>query len=73
MPDALTLRLQQESVLMKGILPVVMLCATAWAQQVPHISELDPLMDCVTFHVSFDGGKFAPDVAAGSGDGKLSG
>jgi hypothetical protein len=58
---------------MKGILPVVMLCATAWAQQVPHISELDPLMDCVTFHVSFDGGKFAPDVAAGSGDGKLSG
>lgn len=50
-----------------------LLCVTAWAEPAPRISELDPLMDCVTFHLSFDGGKFTPDVAAGSGDGKLSG
>lgn len=54
-------------------LGALLFCASAWAQPAPHISELDPLMDCVTFYLSFDGGKFAPDVAAGNGDGKLSG
>ncbi|MBM3889778.1 MAG: hypothetical protein FJ388_11725, partial [Verrucomicrobia bacterium] len=56
----------------------VLLLATARAgaadpQPPARIAELDPLMDCVTFYLSFDGGKFAPDVAAGGGDGKLAG
>ncbi len=44
----------------------MLLCVTAWAQTASRIAELDPLMNSVVFHLSFDGGNFGPDVATGS-------
>ncbi|MDD5520777.1 MAG: DUF6067 family protein [Kiritimatiellae bacterium] len=53
------------------LLPVIAI--VGGESPVPRISELDPLMDCVTFYLSFDNSKFEPDFAAGRGVGKLSG
>ncbi|MBM4090033.1 MAG: LamG domain-containing protein, partial [Planctomycetes bacterium] len=61
-----------------SILATVLLLATAHAAEpgparTPRPAELDPLLHCATFHLSFDAASFTPDLAVGSAEARPAG